>query len=491
MEDEYKNATIFYKSYPATSSSNNGMTFNVQTPGPHCAMDQKLYVHLAGTFTLNYASVTNNDAGKDELYKMLVAFRSMPLASITDSASVDMNNLKFSSSNVAGIKPAMQYLPKLFNVGEYGQPDNSNNYYGEIYSQFSQLSNIVSLVKNAATNGIFSTNTQTAQGNYVEKGRSGINLLGFRVSNTPLPFVGKTITADYNFDFCEVVPCYPFNHNGERKLAGIDRMQISLAFNRVINMLCTPYPAGIENFNFTKSELMAKYYIPKNMQIESPFTYSCPDIKYFRHPFSALAGPVIAAAAPVAGTVGPITYSYQTSTVNLGMFNTPPEKIIIWVMPEQGEIDRAQIIFPIDSIRINFADRTNLFGECSDIELFKMSTDSGLSKCNYSKFSGEPTYNGFPGANLSEVANGQPAYPISYNNAAPLVIAIRDFLGDVIKPEMTQYAISFTVTYHNNCGAIINNTFPTYDAPAVYVNTALIFDRSLILQRGTAQFKNE
>jgi hypothetical protein len=173
------------------------------------------------------------------------------------------------------------------------------------------------------------------------------------------------------------------------------------------------------------------------------------------------------------------------------MFNTPPEKIIIWVMPEQGAINQAQFIFPIDSIRVNFADRTNLFGECSDIELFKMSTDSGLSKCNYSKFSGEPTYNGYPDVDLTITTNGQPKLPISYNNAAPLVIAVRDFLGDIIKPEMTQYAISFTVTYHNNCGAIINNTFPTYDAPAVYVNTALIFDRSLILQRGTAQFKNE
>lgn len=488
MEDEYKNATIFYKSYPATSLSNGGMSFSVQTPGPHCAMDQKLYVHLAGTFTLNYGTIANTANGKKNLYAMIAAFRSMPLASITDTVNVDMNNLKFSSSNVAGIKPAMQYLPKLFNVGEYGQPDNSNNYFGEIYSDFSSAVNGSSIIKNASTNGIFSVNTQSVQGNYVEKGRSGINLLGYRVSND-VP--NKRIRADYSFDFCEVVPCYPFNHNGERKFAGIDRMQISFVFNNVINMLCTPYRAALENFNFTKSELMAKYYIPKNMQIERPFTYACPDIKYFRHPFGALAGPVIAAAAPVASTVGPITYSYQTSTVNLGMFNTPPEKIIIWVMPEQGEINRAQIIFPIDSIRLNFVDRTNLFGECSDIELFKMSTDSGLSKCNYSKFSGEPTYNGAQVLDLDITADGHPKLPISYNNAAPLVIAVRDFLGDLIKPEMTQYAISFTVTYHNNCGAIINNTFPTYNAPAVYVNTALVFDRSLILQRGTAQFKNE
>jgi hypothetical protein len=465
------------------------MTFNVQTPGPHCAMDQKLYVHLAGTFTLNYGTIANTDAGKDELYKMLVAFRSMPLASITDSVSVDMNNLKFSSSNVAGIKPAMQYLPKLFNVGEYGQPDNSNNYYGDIFLNFNQTTNKSFIVKNASTNGIFSTNTQTAQGNYTEKGRADINLLGFRLATvTP----NRRVRADYSFDFCEVVPCYPFNHNGERKLAGIDRMQISLVFNQILNMLCTPYRnTTIDTFNFTKSELMAKYYIPKNMQIERPFTYSCPDIKYFRHPFGALAGPVIAANAPSVETVSPITYSYQTSTVNLGMFNTPPEKIIIWVMPEQGAINQAQFIFPIDSIRVNFADRTNLFGECSDIELFKMSTDSGLSKCNYSKFSGKPTYNGYPGLAIATTTRGFPAHPISYNNAAPLVIAVRDFLGDIIKPEMTQYAISFTVTYHNNCGAIIDNTFPTYDAPAVYVNTALIFDRSLILQRGTAQFKNE
>jgi hypothetical protein len=435
--------------------------------------------------------MTNTEADRTNLYKMITAFRSMPLASITDIVNVDMNNLKFSSSNVAGIKPAMQYLPKLFNVGEYGQPDNSNNYLGEIFSRFSVDTNIRSIVKNASTNGVFSVNTQSSQGNYVEKGRAGISLLGFRNTTTPPPIVTGFLFADYSFDFCEVIPCYPFNHNGERKLAGIDRMQISLVFNQILNMLCTPYPADLENFNFTKSELMAKYYIPKNMQIDRPFTYSCPDIKYFRHPFGALAGPVIAAATPIANTIEPITYSYQTSTVNLGMFNTPPEKIIIWVMPEQGAIDQAQIIFPIDSIRVNFADRTNLFGECSDIELFKMSTDSGLSKCNYSKFSGEPMYNGFPAVDPAQILNGQPAYPISYNNAAPLVIAVRDFLGDLIKPEMTQYAISFTVTYHNNCGAIINNTFPTYNAPAVYVNTALIFDRSLILQRGTAQFKNE
>jgi hypothetical protein len=451
-------------------------------------MDQKLYVHIAGTFSLNYGYLPNSDAGRASLFNLLVAFRSMPLASITDTVNIDMNNLKFSSSSVAGIKPVMQYLPKLFNVGEYGQPDNTNNYRGEVYVGSLVAPSIALNNKFASTNGIFSVNTQTAQGNYVEKGRAGINLLGFRILPTlPAP----TTIADYSFDFCEVVPCYPFNHNGERKLAGIDRLQISLVFNRMVNMLCTPSVADLENFNFTKSELMAKYYIPKNMYIERPFTYSCPEIKYFRHPFGALAGPVIAAAAPVAGTVGPITYSYQTSTVNLGMFNTPPEKIIIWVMPEQGEINRAQIIFPIDSIRVNFVDRTNLFGECSDIELFKMSTDSGLSKCNYSKFSGEPTYNGFPAADLTQLVNGQPAYPISYNNATPLVIATRDFLGDLIKPEITQYAISFTVTYHNNCGSIINNTFPTYDAPAVYVNTALVFDRSLILQRGTAQFKNE
>lgn len=181
--------------------------------------------------------------------------------------------------------------------------------------------------------------------------------------------------------------------------------------------------------------------------------------------------------------------SYSTLTVESQTFTVPvvPRKLIIWCSRQfsadapftaaAAAASPNDVFFPIQSLNIQFANKSGILSGCSQRQLYDLSLKGGL-RVSYSEFIGEPQY-----ASTSATLLGATEAPTFTYNGAPVVLNMRDIgVSDLVVPgSMAQYSIQIQ--------AVVANQTATAQSD-LYLYVMCVTDSELAIENNNATLSN-
>jgi hypothetical protein len=153
-------------------------------------------------------------------------------------------------------------------------------------------------------------------------------------------------------------------------------------------------------------------------------------------------------------------------------------------------INKADILFPITSLSVDFCNSYGMLKECDPSQLYEISTMSGL-QCSYNQFAGRASFaNTYLDTN-ADMADPAPIIPLCFMNSAPIFIDVARFLNipqnTVINAEYPA-DLNINVTVSNEalqaCGVIkavdgdgftFVNQYPAFNIPECKITAIVLF----------------
>lgn len=341
--------------YAATSSSNNAWNFNPLPPAVHSVMDRQVVFHTEVTFNL-----TATNTGTNELLQPgRFALRSFPLASVMTNLNVNLN----------GAQCSIVPYHTIHAMSRFQRDSDLVRTIGSIYPQMDDNYQDYDDADGANNNplALYGDNAfQQPRGAYRMK-----------------TITNGTTSATIVVDLYEYLFMPPFIYNGRQHggLTKLNTNSINATFQNLPHMLsmnlATLAPLGISLTNVTASFASVELYVT---WLTPRLTESIPPI--VRYPYFKVNEYI------TSNSLTPIASGSQVQLVsNVQVLNTIPLKIYIYAnrlesdtfSSIQNMVSATDTFTRIDSIQVQFNNRTGLLSAAKPIQLYEMSYQNGLS----------------------------------------------------------------------------------------------------------------
>lgn len=484
----------------STGDNKTSAHFNVVMPNTKTALSRYTRVCMRGRFQMQYTIANNNNTST------LLAFRALPLSALTESITAKFGNTVISRSNVFNTRLAAQYETSTAAHNKYlstsqCRPDPVTRYE----TQTDLTGGNVTPTLNNSTSGMFNAQYLGSSGLGVDSLKSNITAISARYFTTA-PIASKVVDILYEYEINEVLPILPFSDSdpSDCGIIGVDRVEITLTMRPFTNALCSPSIINIisifDNHEVTECLLLSSFIMPN---APSPLT----SYRYF----------------------SPTEYVYTASgpfnniALRIGKLPAIPSKIMLFAAPSDAwkygasyyaaaaprpeymynPINKADILFPITSLSVDFCNSYGMLKECDPSQLYEISAMSGL-QCSYDQFTGRASFANTYFSTNADMADPAPLIPLCFMNSAPVFIDVARFLNipqnTVINAEYPA-DLNINVTVSNEalqaCGSIKNTVapgftiayrFPAFDIPECKITAIVLFDGYLTTSGGQSSY---
>lgn len=348
---------VTYKTISSTSFSNNSAQFTAPPPSPKIIVDRNIQMRMP--ITLNFTGTA--PGGQNLLQSGFDAFRFMPISQILNVLTVMINNNSVSINMADVIEPLLRYLTDCYDKEfEYstslGQMDQSQNY--------NELANTV---RNPL--GYYGDSNDC-----VPAGRGAFPYRVLENNNT---------TAKVEAVLTEPLFLSPMLFKGlEQGFLGVQNMDF--VFNWVSDLSrcwCHDDGSGVTDLAITvtlgQPQLLFKYITPPQlMEIPRHIEYNYYDVQ--RYPTSI-------------GTFTPDEIR-KTSSQNIQLQSIPRRMYLLGRRTNATrDFKTTDSYLAIESISINWNNRSGLLASATKQDLYRMSRKNGCY-LSWNQWSGEDMY---------------------------------------------------------------------------------------------------
>jgi hypothetical protein len=423
---------------PNNGNNNTNPRFVITAPSLNTGVSRFMRIRAKGkiTVTLNAAAAADPN--------FLLALRSYPISSATQTITTVINNTTITTNDVYRQKNA---------VTAVNCPSVVLNSYA---STCPTQPDLVTVYTNDAANagsGPFSLFLDGAQGDGVDAPRT----YWLNASKT-----SQTVRV-VEIDIIEPVFCPPFvgDDSYVEALAGINQIQINYVTRSLVNMFsCSQLidsATWVDDSKNPYSLLTSYITADARSMVERPlrYRYNCPRVDYSY----SLAGAAVA--------------SLSEYTAPMRQLASIPRYIIIWATPVgvDNMSNVPDVLCPITNVNISFCEKSGLLSSCEPPQLYEIAKQSGLD-AHYQQFSASPQYRIRGGDNNPVLAG--------VLNAKPLVIDVAQFLSI---PEGTAVGCRYQTQFSYTAKARVTKGDAT---AALEFHTMIIYDQELVTEGGSA-----
>jgi hypothetical protein len=374
----------------------------------------------------------------------LLALRSYPISSATQTITTVINNTTITTNDVFRQKNA---------VTAVNCPSVVLNSYASTCPTSPDLVTVYTNdAANAGGGGPFTLFLDGAQGDGVDAPRT----YWLNASKT-----SQTVRV-VEIDIIEPVFCPPFvgDDSYVEALAGINQIQINYVTRSLVNMFsCSQAITSAVWTDSPNPYTLLTSFITADAKsmVERPlrYRYNCPRVDYS---YSS-------ANAAVA--------SLSTYTAPMRQLASIPRYIIIWATPIGTGLSAEfpDVLCPITNVNISFCEKSGLLSSCGPPQLYEIAKQSGLD-AHYQQFSASPQYR-IKGADENPTLVGT-------LNAKPLVIDVAQFLSI---PEGTAVGCRYQTQFSYQAQARVTKGD---DTAVLEFHTMIIYDQELVTEGGSA-----
>jgi hypothetical protein len=483
----------------STGDNKTTAHFNVVMPNTKTALSRYTRVCMRGRFRM-HCVIANLDNTST-----LLAFRALPLSALTESITVKFGNTVIARSNVFNTRLAAQYETSTAAHNKYlstsqCRPDPVTRYETQTdltgaIGNNPELDNSTSGMFNAQYLGPSGAGVDSLKSNITAKSVKLVKILDL-----------NRVTIEYEYEINEVLPILPFSDSdpSDCGIIGVDRVEITLTMRPFTNALCSPSIINIisifDNHEVTECLLLSSFIMPN---APSPLT----NYRYF------------SPTEYVYTATGP----FNNIALRIGKLPAIPSKIMLFAAPSDAwkysitnyaadaprpeyaynPINKADILFPITSLSVDFCNSYGVLKECDPSQLYEISAMSGL-QCSYDQFTGRASFANTYFNTNADMADPAPLIPMCFMNSAPVFIDVARFLNipqnTVINAEYPA-DLNINVTVSNEalqaCGVIkaadgdgftFVNRYPAFNIPECKITAIVLFDGYLTTSGGQSSY---
>jgi hypothetical protein len=353
--------------------SNNSVQFTCPPPNVNVAVDRKVFIEIPIEFTFTGQSPVPFVPGQPNLikYGSLDALRSYPLSKICSTVQVVLNNFTV-TTNISDYCDALLHYnneldTRCFELsGTPSMLDSMQN-----YSDFTELGSARNVLANYGENS-----TENARGGY-----SGVNFVEVAVDGVTGVITEKWLAIIYEPLF--ISPLL-FGQREQMGLYGIQTFDITLNFGDISYAWShAETPGGVTGLTVAGSILAGTraprahftYLTPQVNQLLSPnCVYSYPYYSIDRYPTDA-------------GTNGILPRASESISSNNVQFSSIPRRVYVYLRrsPLERRFTKTDTYARIDSVSINFNNKSGLLSAGTSFDLYHMSVRNGL-KCSWDQW---------------------------------------------------------------------------------------------------------
>ena len=489
----------------STGDNKTTAHFNVVMPNTKTALSRYTRVCMRGRFRMHY------DINDTANTTTLLAFRALPLSALTESITVKFGNTVISRSNVFNTRLAAQYETSTAAHNKYlstsqCRPDPVTRYETQTdltgaVGNFPELDNSVS--------GMFNAQYLGPSGLGVDSFKSNITAISAKFVVYPLPGPDMPLYGvyiNYEYEINEVLPILPFSDSdpSDCGIIGVDRVEVTLTMRPFTNALCSPSIINtiqaFENHEVTECLLLSSFIMPNAPSPLTSYRYFSPTEYVYTAsgPFNNIAlriGKLPAIPSKIMLFAAP-SDAWKYSTTNYAADVPRPEY-------SYNPINKADILFPITSLSVDFCNSYGMLKECDPSQLYEISAMSGL-QCSYDQFTGRASFANTYFNTNADMDDPAPLIPLCFMNSAPVFIDVARFLNipqnTVINAEYPA-DLNINVTVSNEalqaCGSIKStvapgftfvNRFPAFNIPECKITAIVLFDGYLTTSGGQSSY---
>lgn len=403
-----------YYNYSANSSSNSQAIWNINVPSENIFIDRKIYLkaRLRLTFT-----GTTPDPSQFLLQTGFDALRAYPLSNATNTMTVQINNGAVSLNMGDIVQPLMRYVGQDEEYFEYSNAPS-------MLDQSQTYEELTSTTRNPL-NGL----GDSTPGAFLPRGAFPVNV----ISNTD---TGAVVEVEIEEPLM-ISPLH-FNRSRSNGFIGVKNFNFSVIWNQNLgaklwshnnNSGSTINTLQVEFLG--DPELSIRTITPSeidSLQLPELTVYPYHDIQRYTTD-----------GVPVApGATG----DKSTDSIQLSVI---PRRLFMFIRRRNGDetINTTDSFLSIESISVNFGNRSGLLSSASKRDLYNMSRKNG---CNmtWTEWSGEDVP--FLSGNTNSVKNGVGSVLCLY---IPEDIALTN--SDLLAPGVSEKVnLQIRVSYKNN-----------------------------------------
>ncbi len=427
--------TVAYVPQPASSYSNQNLTFNLNNIASFVGRDPRLVVDLTAVLTFNVTNTTN--AAINLITADNFGFRSWPLNRSINSIQHKINQASYTlnTNELIDSLCRLNSVPKNVNFYDNTQPDCVDNYATATGSNLSPLASY----------------TTTLQGDGVYKPRT----LGYKVAgNTVNSNSSATVTVTCKFNEPLASPFNNIGKSDDGVLWGINGEIISIQWVTDIfnNMFSFVAPNGL-TVNSTNVDLTSVQ--PKlNCIYITPYEEDIPKIprQSIQHYNDYQLFTQTIQTSPLAPGA-----SVNAVSSIVAQFTCVPQKILIYVRPSNSarKASLPDVYLTLNNISIQWDNGQPQLSSASSNQLYEVSQKNGLCM-DREQFLGEVL-------NGALVASGAP--PVS---GVGSVLVIDPVFNLGCRPGITNGSPGRYIMQVTNAN-FTNNTSQTIDSLSLYI----------------------
>lgn len=367
-----------FKPIISTSFSNSSCTFSAPPPNPNIAVSRK--VKLRQKVNIQFSG--NAPAGEPLLKSQYDAFRAYPLASVTNTLDLTMNNTNFSINMNDVIHAMLRYHnPDSLKDGDMSMTPST-------LDKSQQYSDLVNSIRNPLASVI-----DSASGALDGRGAFPITV----ISNDISPDIGTTINAEIEATLTEDLFLSPLlfgTSKDENGFIGLQTMQMTFNWDPDLARIWSHDSSG----GTTLTTITVNFSDPTLL-----FEYKTPDPRekiprFRRYPYYKIQRYTTEKASMAAGE------QRILSTQNIQL-NSIPRIMYIYARRSNNArtFETTDTFLSIDKVSVNWGNRSGLLSNASKQDLYEMSKRNGCNM-NWRDWSGEPSY--FISGGTTELISG-------------------------------------------------------------------------------------
>lgn len=391
-----------FQQFNAQASTNTSQTqFNIQIPSMETAVSRHFLVQSTVVLKIDFVTGTTweNEVALFS-YGSTNALQAFPINALISTIQSNINN----ANVTVNTRDVMAGLLKMYNYEELARynslsPSLVDSFYQNFADGIGSNNNVLSN---------YSTGSYAKE--YQPRGCFKVTISSDVAGKVPLPYTinstdaGANPFASFYLTFTTTEPLLflsPYisgNSNNQAAFLGLNNLTITMNYgdsSRVMSNASYALPAGatvgvktISNVSLvsvSSSRLLLNFYtippqlfskiVPKNV-----VNYN----QYISYSYGSTLSPALAT-----GDKGTIIF-------NNVQLNQVPSKILIYVRPTTLTTYDSNYFMVINSINLNFANKSGLLSSASQAQLYNMSVDNGLQMSFYE----------FGGVGVSSTSNG-------------------------------------------------------------------------------------
>jgi len=367
--------------------SATSVQFSAQVPNSNVAIDRRMYVEMECVFVY---TVGNKDrAGGDLIngkavfeYAGTDAFQSFPLNRMINSAILRLDNATF-SSNVSDNLPALLRMLTNEELSEYqnGTPtylDNYKDFFDASGDGGASNGPLQGYVRKGFAEFLYPRGCHPVSIDVVHAG--GGNAGGTVVSATANANELFTITMTATFrEPLFMSPCIWGNPDkgNNSALLGVRNIDLNLSLGTVERAFSSSANISTSDrysFKLTQVKNATLYltYMSIPSSLKLPPKFVLPYIQYTRYKTADQ-------------QIGDVNTSAIVTTNNIQLQSVPQLILVYARNPENNaKVQQTDSFYPIESVSVNFANKSGLLSSATKYQLYKLSKDNGVQLDWYS-----------------------------------------------------------------------------------------------------------